>query len=69
MPVDAKAPIDGAAAGAAVYSRFVLSLYDLEVLGFELPVVFGCPARRNLALYDRHSLEVVGSLALFTGQA
>lgn len=42
------------AAGAAVYSRFVLALYDLEVLGFELPVVFGCSARRIVDLYDHH---------------
>src|SRR5512138_1427171 len=41
-----------AAAGAAVYSRFVLAVYDLEVLGLELPVVFGCSARRIRALYD-----------------
>jgi SAM-dependent methyltransferase len=43
-----------AAAGAAVYSRFVLSVYDLEVLGLELPFVFKCPARRILDLYDEH---------------
>jgi SAM-dependent methyltransferase len=43
-----------AAAGAAVYSRFVLALYDLEVLKFELPVVFKCPSSRIAALYDRH---------------
>jgi SAM-dependent methyltransferase len=47
------APPD-AAAGAAVYSRVVLGLYDLEVLGFELPVIFKCPARMILALYDEH---------------
>ncbi len=43
-----------AAAGAAVYSRFVLALYDLEVLKLELPVVFRCSARRIVELYDRH---------------
>jgi SAM-dependent methyltransferase len=42
------------AAGAAVYSKLVLALYDLEVLGFELPVIFGCPSRRILELYDRN---------------
>ncbi len=46
-----------AAAGAAVYSRFVLALYDLEVLGVELPVVFKCPARRILELYDANASE------------
>ncbi len=43
------------AAGAAVYSRFVLAIYDLEVLGFELPVVFRCPARRVRDLYDANA--------------
>ena len=40
------------AAGAAVHSKLVLAVYDLEVLGFELPVIFGCPARRIRQLYD-----------------
>jgi len=43
-----------AAAGAAVYSRLLLSVYDLEVLGVELPFVFGCPSRKIRELYDRH---------------
>lgn len=43
-----------AAAGAAVYSPFVLALYDLEVLKFELPVIFKCSARRIVQLYDAH---------------
>lgn len=43
------------AAGAATYSRFVLAVYDLEVLGFELPVIFKCPARRIRQLYDAHA--------------
>jgi SAM-dependent methyltransferase len=43
-----------AAAGAAVYSKALLAIYDLEVLGIELRFVFGCPAPRMLALYDRH---------------
>lgn len=41
-----------AAAGAAVYSKFLLAVYDLEVLGFELPVIFKCPARRIRQLYE-----------------
>jgi SAM-dependent methyltransferase len=59
MPSDASSPTvpPAAAAGAAVYSRFVLALYDLEVLGLELPLVFGCPARRILELYDRHASD------------
>ena len=43
-----------AAAGAAVYSKALLAIYDLEVLGFELPVIFKCPARRIVAHYERH---------------
>lgn len=43
-----------AAAGAAVYSKLVLAIYDLEVLGFELPVIFRCSARRIVELYDEH---------------
>jgi SAM-dependent methyltransferase len=42
------------AAGAAIYSRFVLAFYDLEVLHLELPFVFGCRARAILDLYDRN---------------
>jgi hypothetical protein len=43
-----------AAAGAAAYSPFVLAIYDLEVLGFELPVIFKCSPRKILDLYDEH---------------
>lgn len=65
-----------AAAGAAVYSRLVLALYDLEVLKLELPVVFKCSAQRIVDLegilsrnFSSHSVEVVGSMAFFTGRA
>jgi hypothetical protein len=43
-----------AAAGAAVYSRLVLAVYDLEVLKLELPVVFKCSAHEIVRLYDEH---------------
>src|SRR5512138_393349 len=56
-----------AAAGAAVYSRFVLAVYDLEVLGLELPVVFGCSARRIVALYDRNVSDVHLDVGVGTG--
>lgn len=46
-----------AAAGAAVYSRALLAVYDLVVLGIDLPVVFRCPARRALELYDAHASD------------
>jgi SAM-dependent methyltransferase len=52
--VEPAVPSSSAAAGAAVYSKALLSIYDLEVLGIELRFVFGCPASRMLALYDRH---------------
>jgi len=57
MPHEAEAAVPAskeAAAGAAAYSPFVLAVYDLEVLGFELPIVFKCPSREILELYDRH---------------
>jgi hypothetical protein len=49
-----RTPPADAAAGAAVYSKALLAVYDLEVLGIELRFVFGCPAQRMVALYDRH---------------
>jgi len=36
---------DDTAAGAAVYSKLLLSFYDTEVLRFELPYIFKCPLR------------------------
>jgi ubiquinone/menaquinone biosynthesis C-methylase UbiE len=41
-------------ASAAVYSRRILSLYDLGVLGFSNSFVWRCPTRLILRLYDRH---------------
>jgi hypothetical protein len=58
---------EGAAAGAAVYSSFVLAIYDLEVLGLELPVVFGCSSRRILELYDRHVSDTHLDVGVGTG--
>lgn len=40
-------------AGQAVYSPWVLALYDAFVLGFSCSLVWRCPARRMLAQYDR----------------
>ncbi len=56
-----------AAAGAAVYSRLLLAVYDLEVLGFELPVIFKCPARKVLALYDAHVSDTHLDVGVGTG--
>ncbi len=43
-----------AAAGAAVYSRPLLAVYDLLVLGFSNSLVWRCPSRLILAFYDAH---------------
>ncbi len=55
------------AAGAAVYTKGLLAVYDLVVLGFELPVVFRCPARRALELYDAHASDVHLDVGVGTG--
>ncbi len=41
-------------AGAAVYSKPVLSIYDLYVLGFSNSFVWKCPSRQILAFYNEH---------------
>jgi ubiquinone/menaquinone biosynthesis C-methylase UbiE len=41
-------------ASAAIYSKRVLSLYDLSVLGFSNTFAWRCPTRLILRLYDRH---------------
>lgn len=56
-----------AAAGAATYSRLLLAVYDLEVLGLELPVVFKCPSRKILELYDRHVSDAHLDVGVGTG--
>lgn len=43
-----------AAAGAAVYSKPVLSVYDLFVLGFSNRFAWKCPSRRILDFYNEH---------------
>lgn len=43
-----------AIAGAAVYSKFLLSIYDWEVLKFEMQFIFKCSAQKILDLYNRH---------------
>ena len=41
-----------AAAGAAVYSNFLLSIYDLEVLMFELQYIFKCPLQKVMDFFN-----------------
>jgi SAM-dependent methyltransferase len=55
------------AAGAAVYSKGLLAVYDLVVLGFELPVIFRCPARRTLELYDANVSDTHLDVGVGTG--
>ena len=43
-----------AGAGAAVYSKPVLMIYDLFVLGFSSSVAWRCPSRTLLAFYNQH---------------
>ena len=38
--------------GAAIYNRFLLALYDVEVLMFEMPVIFKCPLKTVINLYN-----------------
>ncbi len=41
-------------AGAAVYSNFFLSIYDWEVLIFEMQCIFKCSAQKILDLYSKY---------------
>lgn len=41
-------------AGAAIYSKFVLSVYDIEVLFFEIPFIFKCPLKTLKGFYAKH---------------
>lgn len=41
-------------AGHAVYSKSMLAIYDLFVLGFSNRLIWRCPSQHILALYDRH---------------
>jgi len=47
-------PEDTAAAGAAIYTKPVLMIYDLLVMGFENHFVWKCPSRLLVDFYDEH---------------
>ena len=49
-----KRPTQDAAAGAAIYSKFVLSIYDPLVFRFENAFVWKCPTPHLLDHYNRH---------------
>ncbi len=48
---------DPAHAGQAVYSPATLAVYDLLVLGLSNRLIWRCPTRRILGLYDRHATD------------
>jgi hypothetical protein len=47
-------PHDATYAGQAIYTPFTLAFYDLVVLGVSNSLIWRCPTRRILQLYDRH---------------
>lgn len=59
VPKGSRANVDGdrrrdaSHAGQAIYSPATLAVYDLVVLGLSNPLVWRCPTRRILELYDR----------------
>ena len=58
---------DEVAAGAAIYSNFVLSVYDVEVLMFELPVIFKCPLKKLKGFYASHLSDTHLEVGVGTG--
>ena len=44
----------GSAAGAGIYSKPVLALYDVTVLGFSNAVIWTCPTRLIVEHYNKH---------------
>ena len=54
--MDEKSPLpdDAAAAGAAAYSKPLLSIYDIWVLGFSNSYIWRCPTRVLLDFYNKH---------------
>lgn len=56
-----------AAAGAAIYSKFVLALYDIEVLMFEMPVIFKCPLRAVMNFYNENVTDLHLDVGVGTG--
>ena len=54
MAEDTPIPDNAPAAGAAIYSKPLLSGYDLWVLGFSNTFVWRCPTRVMLDFYNEH---------------
>jgi len=55
------------AAGAAVYSKFLLSIYDIEVLMFELPYIFKCPLGAVRDFFNRNISSIHLDVGVGTG--
>ena len=62
MPGDAETH-----AGQAIYAPATLRLYDLVVLRLSNPLVWRCPTRRILALYDTHARDSHLDVGVGTG--
>ena len=58
---------DEAAAGAAVYSNLLLSIYDIEVLMFELQYIFKCPLRRVMEFFNENISGIHLDVGIGTG--
>jgi len=56
-----------AAAGAAVYSNFLLSIYDLEVLMFELQYIFKCPLHKVMDFFNENVSGIHLDVGVGTG--
>ena len=59
MPDDTRSvrpPALDASAGQAVYTPLVLAAYDLAVVAFSNTVIWRCPSRKMLALYNRRGI-------------
>ncbi|MDH3336138.1 MAG: class I SAM-dependent methyltransferase [Rhodospirillaceae bacterium] len=52
--IDSTTVSEEAAAGAAVYSNLLLSIYDLEVLMFELQYIFKCPLKKEMDFFNEN---------------
>lgn len=56
-----------ARAGAAAYSKLLLTFYDIEVMGIEIPYVFKCPLAKQKDLYDKNLTDLHLDVGVGTG--
>jgi hypothetical protein len=55
------------AAGASVYSNLLLTIYDIEVLMFELPYIFKCPLREVKDFFNKNISSIHLDVGVGTG--